>query len=383
MINGCVALRGAPADFAQWTALGANGWDWPDVAPYYERAEREVNIHTYSPARWQPIQTTFAAACVELGFRQAADLNAPDAWGEIIGSWPHNYRNGTRQGTLVTYLRRARLRPNLVIAPNAIVDRVLTEGGCATGISYLTSDGRGETVLCDRVVLSCGVYGSPSILLRSGIGPEEEVKAHGIRQVEALPVGEGLRDHPQCLFEFHVEKASADMTGPIGATAARGHGWFAFPLAVDEEAGVCAIAYALTGQEPIGSLRLASSDPKQAPLINHNFQSVIDRAMFDDAWTSFVELLANPSFRNVGARGGDLKRSLREILDERVGTAFHPTSTCAIGRVVDDHLAVIGIRGLWVADASVFPANVSTNTNLSCLMLGERAAELVRAGLDS
>ena len=63
MINGCVALRGAPADFAQWTELGANGWDWPEVAPYYERAEREVNIHTYSPARWQPIQTTFAAAC--------------------------------------------------------------------------------------------------------------------------------------------------------------------------------------------------------------------------------------------------------------------------------------------------------------------------------
>jgi choline dehydrogenase len=283
----------------------------------------------------------------------------------------------------VTYLRQARPRPNLVIAPNSVVDRVLTQSGRATGISYLTADGRGETVFCDRIVVSCGVYGSPSILLRSGIGPEEEVRAHGIRQVESLPVGEGLRDHPQCLFEFHVDAASADMTGFIGATAARGPGWFAFPLAVDEEAGVCAIAYALTGQEPIGRLRLASSDPLQAPLINHNFQSVIDRAMFDDAWASFVDLLDSPSFRSVGARGGDLKRHPQEVLQERVGTAFHPTSTCAMGRVVDDHLAVIGVRGLWVADASVFPANVSTNTNLSCLMLGERAAELVRVGLES
>ena len=191
-----------------------------------------------------------------------------------------------------------------------------------------------------------------------------------------------MRDHPQCLFEFQVDPAASDMSGPIGACAARGRDWFAFPLAVDEEAGVCALAIALIGQEPIGKLALRGVAPFQPPDISHGLQEVIDRSMFTEAWRSLHELMAMPALRDIGARGGDMARTLDDILDERLGTAFHPTSTCAIGGVVDDQLRVMGVSGLWVADASVFPANVSTNTNLTCLMVGERAADLVRAGLD-
>jgi choline dehydrogenase len=382
MINGCVALRGSPDDFKLWTELGARSWSWSEVVPFYERAEDEVHLQTYARHRWQPIQETFFAGSTELGFRQVANMNSSDAWAEIVGSWPHNYRNGVRQGTLVTYLRKARPRENLVIVPHAAVDRVLIENGRASGVAYINSEGRSESVSSPAVVLSCGVYGSPSILLRSGIGPHANLASLGIPVIEDLPVGHGLRDHPQCLFNFEVNRAAADMAGPIGATASRGDGWFAFPLAVDEEQGICAVAYGLLGQEPTGNLGLASPDPLREPVITHNLQQAIDKSMFAGAWDSLHELVATQAFRAIGARGGDLSRPLEDVLQERLGTAYHPTSSCAIGQVLDDSLRVFGLTGLWVADASAFPANVSTNTNLTCLMLGERASDLVRKELD-
>ena len=382
MINGCVALRGAPSDFAQWVGLGASSWGWSEVVRYYERAEAEVNLQTYRRERWQPVQTAFHFACVELGLRPVESMNSPDAWDGIVGSWPHNYRNGVRQGTLVTYIRQARPRKNLDIVAHATVDRVLTERGRAVGVAYIDDEGRAETVAAAGVVLSCGVYGSPSVLIRSGVGLENDLRNLGIKPIADLKVGQGLRDHPQCLFEFQVDPDAADMAGPIGATAARGDGWFAFPLAVDEEAGICAIAMSLVGQEPIGKLVLRSPDPRQPPEINHRLQLAIDRSMFSGAWQFFKDLVGMPALRDIGARAGDTDRALDEILEERLGTAFHPTSTCAIGEVVDDRLRVMGVSGLWVADASVFPANVSTNTNLTCLMVGERAAEFIRADLD-
>jgi len=382
MINGCVALRGAPSDFAQWVALGASSWGWSEVVPYYECAEAEVNIQTYRRDRWQPIQKAFHSACTELGFRQVESMNSPDAWEGIVGSWPHNYRNGVRQGTLVTYLRQARPRQNFDIVAHATVDRVLINRGRAVGVAYVDGDGRSHSVNATGVVLSCGVYGSPSVLLRSGIGPEDDLRKLGVKPIADLSVGEGLRDHPQCLFEFEVQREAAEMSGPIGATAARGQGWFGFPLAVNEDAGICAIAIALVGQEPIGKLELRGLDPRQPPEISHGLQLAIDRSMFAGAWQSFNDLVTMPALREVGARGGDTVRTLDEVLEERLGTAFHPTSTCAIGKVVDDSLGVLGVSGLWVADASIFPANVSTNTNLTCLMVGERAAGFISAGLD-
>jgi choline dehydrogenase len=376
MINGCIAVRAKPSDFDAWEAAGATGWGWRDVEPCFQAVEREVPIKRYPRERWQPFQTAFVDGLVELGFRDAADINAPDSWDGVTGAWPQNRRNEIRQGALMTYVRRARDRPNFAIVDRAIADRVTISGGRAAGVRYVR-DGEAVEIEADLVVLAGGAYGSPAILLRSGIGPADDLRALGVEVEADLPVGRGLRDHPQTLFQFDVPPALAEMAGPGLAVVGRGDGWWAFPLSLDEETGVCAIAMALTSQEPQGTVTLASLDPDAPPLIDHRSQEVIDRGDFDSAWGDIKELCATSTFRELGVQRGDLEQPLEDTLRERLGTAFHPACSCAIGSVVDERLRVLGIEGLRVADASVFPANVTNNTNLTCFMVGERAAALI------
>jgi choline dehydrogenase len=379
MINGCIGVRGAPADFDAWARAGAGGWSWRDVEPFFELVERDIPIKRYRLDRMQPFQRTFVDGFAELGFRRVEDMNAPDAWGGVVGAWPQNRRNEVRQGTLVTHVRRVRDRPNLELRAGCLVDRVLLDARRATGVSYLGPDGpaRAEAGL---VVVCCGTYATPPVLLRSGIGDAASLRRLGIEPVEELPVGEGLRDHPQCLFELAVDAEVAEMAGPALAAVARGEGWWAFPVTLDE-AGRCAIAFALTSQEPHGTVTLRSADPREAPRIDHNYSSVIAGRMFDGAFDAFGAVAATEAFRAAGAGGGDLGRAVDDVLHERLATAFHPTSTCAIGRVVDERLRVYGIDGLRVADASVFPLNTTNNTNLTCSMVGERAAALLAEDL--
>src|SRR5204862_504796 len=141
--------------------------------------------------------------------------------------------------------------------------------------------------------------------------------------------------------------------------------WFAFPLAVNEDAGIGAIAIALIGQEPIGKLALGGLDPRQPPEITHRLQLAIDRSMFAGAWQSFKDLLAMPAFRVIGAHGGDTVRTLDEVLEERLGTAFHPTSTCAIGKVVDDlDASIASLRERGVDMTTSEPWIAGTNRNI-------------------
>ena len=113
MVNGCVAVRAAPADFAEWERLGATGWSWEAVLPHYRRVESEVPIRVYAPESWQPIQHAFVEGFIELGFRPVSDINAPESWDGVVGAWPQNRRNEIRMGTLVTHVRPARLAGEL------------------------------------------------------------------------------------------------------------------------------------------------------------------------------------------------------------------------------------------------------------------------------
>ena len=375
MINGCIAVRGKPSDFDDWEALGAHGWSWRDVEPFFEAVEGEVPIRPYPRDRWQPFQTAFVDGLVELGFREAENINAPDSWDGVTGAWPQNRRNEIRQGSLITYVRRARGRGNFRIVDRALVDRVTIEDGRATGVRYIRN-GEAAELRADTVVVSSGSYGSPAILLRSGIGPADELRALGIDVVADLPVGRGLRDHPQTLFRFVVPPALAEMYGPGLAVVGRGDGWWSFPLSMDED-GLCGIAVALTTQDPLGSVTLASADPAEAPLIEHNLQLAIDRGDFISAWNDIRELCATDTFRKLGVQGGDLEQPLDDTLTERLATAYHPACSCAIGSVVDERLRVLGVEGLRVADASIFPSHVTNNPNLTCFMVGERAAALI------
>lgn len=376
MVNGCVAVRAAPDNFAEWERLGARGWGWDDVVGHYERVEQEVPIRTYTPETWQPVEHAFSEGFTELGFRPVADINAPDSWGGVVGAWPQNRRNEIRMGTLVTHVRHARARPNFTIVDRALVDRVLIDRDSATGVRYVR-DGAVAELEAGEVILSAGAYGSPAVLQRSGIGPPHVLEAAGVPIVADLPAGEGLRDHPQCLFIVHAPPALARMCGPSFTVVARGAGYWSFPLPLDEESGVIGVAFGLDVQEPRGSVTIRSADPAQPPLIDHHYRDVLGSDAFATAWSDFNDLCRTNAWRRRGAGGGDLDSTLAAALRERLGTAFHASCSCAIGEVVDPELAVFGIEGLRVADASAFPANTTNNPNLTCLVMGDRAASFV------
>ena len=373
MINAGIFVRGKPSDFAEWVELGATGWSWDEVRPFYERVEQEIAIRRYPREQWQPFARAFEEGFAELGHRVVEDVNAPDAWDGVVGPWPQNRRNEIKLGTLPSYIRKARGRPNLDIRGDALVDRVLVREGRAEAVLLAS----GEEIPAGQIVVCGGTYGSPTILLRSGIGPADELRKLGIDPIADLPVGRGLRDHPQCLFLLQGPPDVATLFGPAFTTVARGEGWFSFPVSLDEEEGFVGIAMALNRQRPDGWVRLASRDPAVPAAIHTAFGDVVALGAFDEPFDVFRQLAATAAFRSRGIGGLDADADLAEILPERLGHAFHPSSTCPIGLVVDPRLRVYGIEGLRVADASVFPENISNNLNFSCYMIGERLAAFV------
>ena len=379
MINGSIAVRAAPRDFERWQEHGAPAWGWADVLPYIERVEGMTSIKRHRREHWSPISQTFVESFEEAGYRWVDDMNAADAWDGIVGQWPQNRRNEVRQGTLVTYIREARPRPNFEVRGRCLTDRVLLDGKRAVGVRYVDADGVAQDVFAGEVLVCAGAYGSPAILLRSGIGPDDELRTLGVDAVAGLPVGRQLMEHPQCFFYLQGPPELAEMTLPGWPVAARGDGdaWWSFPLALDEEIGLCAFAFALAEDSRDGRLTLRSTDPGDAPQIDHRLQEVIESDRFDHAWETFTKLSETKAVRRRGGTNLDAGRLLREILDERMGTAFHPAGGCQIGRVVDDELRVFGLEGLRVADASVFPIHTLNNPNLTCMMVGERVADLI------
>jgi choline dehydrogenase len=372
MTNGTVCVRGAPFDFEHWQRTGAHGWGWDVVRPAYEAVEQEIHIKRYGRSSWQPIQQQFFDSFIELGYREVTDLNDARAWHGVIGATPINRRNAVRQGTLVTYIRRARPRPNFEIRDQALVDRLLFLGGTVTGVRYIDADRSVKHVHADVIVLSGGTYGTPGILIRSGIGPERQLRALGIDPIVDLPVGATLNDHAVCNFDLRAPDL-ADVRAPSAAVLARDvdNRWFSVATTVDEVVGLCAIAFILTGGSPEGTLTLSSNDPTAPPRIDHRY----DVRGFDSAWDTLRQLLETSGLRNRETLFRE--KELSHLLSANTNSAYHPVGSCPIGAVVDDDLKVYGIDNLFVADASVFPAQVSNNPNLTCYMIGERAASLV------
>lgn len=373
MINATIWVRGRKADFDDWVAHGADEWSWEKVVPWYEKVEAEIPPRTYPRERWQPLSLAFDEGFQEIGFRPVSDLNAADAWDGVVGPWPNNRRNEVRLGTLPTYIRAARARPNFEVRGDAHVDRVLLEGDRAVGVVTAS----GEEIRAGLVIVSGGVYGSPAVLQRSGIGLADDLRAAGVEQRVDLPVGHGLRDHPQCLFFLDAPREIAQLGGSAFTVAARGDGFWSFPVPIDEEAGIVSLALGLNRQSPDGSVRIVSADPAAPVAIDHRFQEVIDRADFSIAHDVFLRVSETDAFRRRGIGGGDAVRPLADVLSERMAIAYHPASTCAIGSVVDNRLNVLGVEGLMVADASIFPENIANNLNMTCYMVGERAAAFV------
>jgi choline dehydrogenase len=401
MVNATIAVRPAPGDLDGWARRGCPGWDARSLGPYLRRLETDldlpddpghgrdgpIRIRRYPRPEWAPINEAFFEAALELGFRAAADLNAHDAQAGVVGAYPHSRYREERQGTLTTYLRAARRRPNLAIRADTLVDRVVVEGSRARAVRCLSA-GSWYEVEAGEVVVAAGVYGTPAVLQRSGIGAAAELRALGIPVKADLPVGRGLRDHPACGFALRSERL-ASLHGRLIATELRSPAnasgeteFHIHPMPIDEEAGTATFFTFLSRSEARGTVAINSTDPTVPPVIDHRYLTgADDLRRFRDAWEVCRALAASGPFQRAGtvvdAPTADV------ALERGLVSAHHQSGSCRMGppdgtTVVDPDLRVHGIDGLLVADASVFPDTIMHNTNLTTIVIGEVAADLIR-----
>jgi choline dehydrogenase len=401
MVNATIAVRPPPSDLDGWARRGCPGWDARSLGPYFRRIEADldfpddpghgqdgpIRIRRYPRAQWAPINESFFQASIELGFRAVADLNADDAHAGVVGALPHSRYREERQGTLTTYLRAARHRPNLTIRAETLVDRVLVEGGRARAVRCV-SGGTSYEVGAGEVVVAAGVYGTPAILQRSGIGIAEELRALRIPVVVDLPVGRGLSDHPACGFDLRSEPL-ASLHGRLIATELRSQAnatgeteFHIHPMPVDEEAGTATLFTFLSRSEARGTVSIRSTDPAVPPVIEQRYLTgADDLRRFRDAWEVCRALVASGPFRSAGAVAD--APTADAALERGLVSAHHQSGGCQMGpsdstTVVDPNLRVHGIDGLRVADTSVFPDTLLHNTNLTAFAIGEIAADLIR-----
>ncbi|MFI6318295.1 GMC family oxidoreductase [Nonomuraea sp. NPDC050556] len=384
-INGQLAVRGTREDFDAW---GLASWSWPAVLPAFVGLERDLDFGdrpghgasgpvpvSRTPAdRWGPVSGALHAAALDLGHPEHPDLNAEGSTGISPSAW--HRRDGVRASSNDSYLEPARDR--LRVAGGHAVARVLFSAGRVCGVE-LVGEGRREVVSAPAVVLCAGAVYSPAILLRSGIGPEADLGALGIEVVSPLPgVGAGLSDHPAILLD--VRLAAHSPGSESGACLLRmGSSQF---LPMDRTVGPASggLMVSLMRPSSTGSVRLRGTDPADDPALDLRLLTEpedLDR--LGEAVRHAFELLGHPAFRAVVAErperpGGDLARWLRE----NCRTLYHASGTCRMGDVVDEEGRVLGVDGLWVADASVLPAPCGVPPYLTTVMVAERLAAAIR-----
>jgi choline dehydrogenase len=405
--NGCVALLGHRRDYDGWAELGNEGWAWDDVAPAFERAKRSLRVRIPDRAELTPFQAGYIEAAVAAGIPLVSDLNDPDDV-EGVASSPANIHDGTRWNTALAYLDPVRGLGNLTVVGNALVERVIIENGRATAVEAIV-DGRRERYVAEQIVLAAGAYGSPAILLRSGIGPADELARHGIPVVHDLPgVGLALTDHPVLHVELRpgaeLERQMAafaesnwtpDEQALLKARSSRCTEAFDLHLyavgGADLQSGeqIYVIEVSCIIPRSSGRLRLASADPEALPEIDHGYLTDPeghDLAVLLDGLALARRIAAN--IRDAGLIEGviapqDSLASLDELSrwgEETVGIYYHPACSCRMGPA-SDPLAVVeprgrvhGLDGLSICDASIFPTIMRANTNLPAAMLAEHMA---------
>jgi choline dehydrogenase-like flavoprotein len=355
--NACVLLEGAPSDY-DW----GEAWSYEAFAPYLQRANETLRGHVLAEEELTPWHRAFR-----------------DAGGAESIVHPVNIVDGVRWHTGFAYVDPARTRGNLTVLGDTLVDRVLVDDGRACG-----AVANGRELWADVVVVSAGAYGSPGILLRSGIGPDGEVAE--------LPVGEGLVDHvgtgaaweptERLLAETAAHEAEHGLyMGQVTIAAASRSSrpgvrdMFVFP-ALDVGREISGAAFAMKPQSR-GSVRLNGAEPETPLAIDHGFlRDERDVEVVTEAFERLRELAERPEVRPYA--GAELRPGLEVDAEEHVRASargfFHPVGTCAIGSVVDERCRVLGFENLCVVDASAIPEIPSANTNLTTVALAERAA---------
>jgi choline dehydrogenase len=446
-VNAMIAVRGNRRDYDDWAAPQTGGrlagWSYDEVLPYFKRLENHwrgagpwhgdegpVRISRMEGADllWEPL----LAAAEAVGIDYCEDPNATEQDG--ISRMESTVGDGRRSSSARAYLAPARRRPNLTVETGALVTRIVVRGGRATGVEYAKGKQLLTALAESEVVLCAGAYGSPQVLMLSGIGPADELRALGIAPVHDLPgVGRGLSDHPNIINEY-------DLVGDGGLTRhlradravlaaarwfARGTGPFAWtgtvanvfarsapgldrpdvqmmclPLSGDARLwwpGVqrkpvarLSVRTGYLSQRSRGWVRLRSADPRDPPRIFLNLFAEegdldgmvralrLSRAIY--AQSPLREMIARENLPGAKVHSD---AEMAEYIRRHATHRAHPACSCRMGTddeaVVDASLRVQGVEGLRIADASVMPSLPRGNPNLPVMMIGEKAADLIRA----
>ncbi|HUR32330.1 MAG TPA: GMC family oxidoreductase N-terminal domain-containing protein [Vicinamibacterales bacterium] len=414
-LHAMMYVRGSNRDYDEWNALGADGWSFADVLPYFRKLETfdggESEYRGGSgpmPVRtgFDPnaVSAAFLNGAVELGFEGGlhGDYNASHNE-HVAGPLQFSIsRDGRRASSVQAYLRPAMGRPNLAVETNALATEILFEGRRACGVAYV-QNGRRQTVSADReVIVSAGAFASPRLLMLSGIGPADHLTDHGIAVRADLPgVGQNLQDHLQLpvvygstltippptvlcgnvLFERTRPGMSAAAPDLQMIFAPAVPGPLRPVLKFDRE--VCLFICILVRPFSRGEVRLQSADPLAMPVVNPNYLQCEADVQTLSAGVELARRLAKTSaFAPVSdgeiAPGGT---ATADYVRAASSTLWHPAGTCRIGRdamaVVDPELKVHAVEGLRVVDASVMPNVTAGNTNIPAAMIGEKAASLI------
>ncbi|XAY03942.1 putative GMC-type oxidoreductase [Paraconexibacter sp. AEG42_29] len=427
-MNAMVYMRGNRADYDEWAAMGAEGWGYDDVLPYFKKSESnergEDQFHgadgplpVKESRSMNPVIDAFVEAAAQAGHEKNPDFNG--ARQEGFGRFQTTQENGMRASTSVRFLHPNMGRENLTIITDAMALRILFDGDRASGVE-IDHAGTIEEIHASReVILSAGAYQSPQLLMLSGIGPADALPLFGIEVRQDLPVGQGLKDHCMALFNWkadyeslmtaltpeNVELLQTEGRGPLSSNIAEGGGFIrtrpgldapdcqfhVAPVLFHEEGLGAAVEHGVAFGPGVvkptstGSVTLRAPSPYVKPRIQHNYLTTEeDRATIlagarvalkiaeQDALGPFITGPFNAPPSDIS------DEDLMTVIEAQTQTIYHPTSTCAIGPVVDSRLRVHGVQGLRVVDASIMPSIVRGNTNAPTIMIGEKAADLIK-----
>jgi choline dehydrogenase len=411
-INAMAFVRGDRRCFDRWRELGNTGWGYDEVLPLFKRLEKNETGASefrggdgplavsgcYDP---HAVHRAFLTAAFSTGYKSDArfDFNGPIPQG-VAGFLQKNILDDKRHSAAAAFLAPALQRPNLVLESRATATRVIVEGGRAVGVEFVR-DGQRRSVRATREVILCGgVINSPQLLMLSGVGPADHLRAIGIQVTANLAgVGGNLQDHLKLSvrWEGKTELPGSTVTAglfthsnPVDAARVPADLQFYIGRGLETPDRFVTITASLTRPLSRGEVRLRSADPLTAPLIRPNYlQEEADvRALVRGVHLArfFAEQAVYEPLRGEELEPGAAAKSdadLAAFVRRTADTIYHPAGTCRMGpdndpaAVVDPALRVRGVQGLRVADASIMPEVVNATTHAACVMIGEKAADLL------
>lgn len=441
-INAMVYIRGHKQDYDQWAALGNTGWSFDEVLPYFKKSENNEThgghyhgqsgpLHVSELRSDNPYQQIYLEAARQAGFNINTDFNGEEQEG--VGIYQVTQHHGERWTAARGYLHpHMGKRSNLQVETGCHVTRILFEGKRAVGVEY-RQGGQTKTLKAGKeILLAAGAFQTPQLLMLSGVGDGKALQALGIPVVHDLPgVGQNLQDHPDFVFKYRAKsldllgvsaggslrmvrefrRYQSQRRGLLTSNGAEGGGFLKtdpslsapdiqlhFVLAMlDDHARKLHLGHGyschmcLLRPKSIGEVTLASKDPMAAPLINPRFlEHPDDIESMVKGFKLTRKLMDAPAL--VAARTSDFQTAnvhsddeIRAVLRQTSDTVYHPIGTCKMGvdamAVVDPQLRVHGMTGLRVVDASIMPTLIGGNTNAPTMMIGEKAADMIRAAL--